>query len=160
MQSIFPTCVAWPEGTWDTGWLAQITSTQFMDNLQFDLVRLLNTVFAPKPGERVGVFIDLSDPHALPRIDFAKEPKLVTQRIAYDVFYRGLLKRKTELPFASVEFFAYEPTGGSNLELPPTVVDLSGKTLQLEADVFSRLDIVLYLSTFSATAPLTVIAKR
>ncbi|HTL54465.1 MAG TPA: hypothetical protein VL361_02250 [Candidatus Limnocylindrales bacterium] len=131
-----------------------------MDNLQFDLVRLIKTVFAPKPGERVGVFIDLQDPRALPAVDFAKDSKLGPQRIAHEVFYQGLLKRKAELPFASVEFFAYEPTGGSNLELPPTVVDLNGKTLQLEADVLRRLDIVFYLSTFSATAPLTALAKR
>ena len=131
-----------------------------MENSKFDLVRLITTVFHPKPGERVGVFIDLDDPQQVRDARFLNDGEQVTRRIAYNVFYRGLLDRKRELPFASVGFYAYEPTGGSNLELPPTVVDLSGRTLRLVEDVLSHLDIVLYLSTFSATAPLTALAKK
>lgn len=126
----------------------------------FDLVRLMKVVFAPKTGERVGVFIDLDNPQDVVDQKFLGDPALKSQRLAYEVFYQGLLECKKELPFASVDFFAYEPTGGSNLDLPPTVVDLEGRTLSLEKDVLSRLDIVLYLSTYSATAPITAIAKR
>lgn len=126
----------------------------------FDLVRLMKVVFDPKAGERVGVFIDLDDPQEIVGRKFLHDSALQTQRIAYDVFYQGLLDLREELPFRSVEFFAYQPTGGSNLDLPPTVVDLEGRTLSLEKDVLSRLDIVLYLSTYSATAPITAIAKR
>ena len=131
-----------------------------MENSKFDLARLMTTVFHPKPGERVGVFIDLDDPQQVRDAHFLNDGEQVTRRIAYDVFYRGLLDRKKELPFASVGFYAYEPTGGSNLDLPPTVVDLSGRTLRLVEDVLSHLDIVLYLSSFSATAPLTALAKK
>lgn len=130
-----------------------------MSNVRFDLLRLIQTVFHPKPGERVAVFIDLPNPADVAGWKFMKQPT-PTQRIAYEVFYQGLLQHKAELPFGSVEFFAYEPTGGSNLELPPTVVDTQGKTQRLVEDVLSRLDIVLYLSSFSATAPLTALAKR
>jgi leucyl aminopeptidase (aminopeptidase T) len=59
-----------------------------------------------------------------------------------------------------VEFFAYAPTGGSNLDLPDTVVSLEGKTERLVEDVLPRLNIVLYLSTYSATAPITALAKK
>jgi leucyl aminopeptidase (aminopeptidase T) len=108
----------------------------------------------------VGVFIDLEDPRQVRDATFLKDGNQTTRQIAYDVFYRGLLEKKQQLPFASVEFFAYEPTGGSNLDLPPAVVDLNGRTLRLVEDVLSRLDIVLYLSTYSATAPLTAFAKQ
>ena len=127
---------------------------------EFDIVRLMKTIFDPQPGERVGVFIDLEDPREVCGGKFLEQPNLVTQRIAHEFFYKGLLEHKTELPFAGVEFYAYEPTGGSNLDLPDSVVSLDGKTLRLEQEVLSHLSIVLYLSTFSATAPITAIAKR
>ncbi len=126
----------------------------------FDLVRLLRTIFDPQAGERVGVFIDLPDPAKLPALPFLQPGDTAVRRIAYETFYQGLLERKNELPFSSVGFYAYEPTGGSNLDLPPTVVDLEGKKLRLIEDVLPKLNIVLYLSSFSATAPLTALAKR
>jgi hypothetical protein len=125
----------------------------------FDPLLLIRTVFQPKPGERVGVFIDLPAPADVVGQKFMQNPT-VTQRIAYEVFYQKLLERKAELSFASVEFFAYTPTGGSNLDLPPQVTNTDGKSLRLVEDVLSRLSIVLYLSRFSATAPLTALAKR
>jgi hypothetical protein len=131
-----------------------------MENSEFDLVRLITTVFHPKPGERVGVFIDLDDPQQVRDARFLKDGDQATRRIAYDVFYRGLLEKQQALPFASIGFYAYAPTGGSNLDLPPTVVVLSGRELRLVEDVLSQLDIVLYFSTFSATAPLTALAKK
>ncbi len=126
----------------------------------FDLVRLMTTVFRPKRAERVGVFVDLPRPQDVRGWKFLADPKLVTQRIAYEVFYQGLLQHSAELPFASVEFYAYKPTGGSNLDLPPTVVNAEGRTLRLVEEVLSHLNIVLYLSTYSATAPITALAKK
>lgn len=126
----------------------------------FNVVRLVQTVFQPKATERVGVFIDLPNPRDVEGWKFLKEPTLTAQRIAHDEFYQALQQRQAEVPVGSVEFFAYEPTGGSNLELPPTVVTPEGKSLRLVEDVLTRLEIVLYLSTFSATAPLTALAKK
>src|ERR1019366_8466178 len=87
---------------------------------------------------------------------------LGTQRIAYEIFFQGLEDaiRARQLPFASVEMFAYTPTGGSNLDLPPTAVDVQGRTLRLVEDVLTHLNVVLYLSTYSATAPITALAKK
>jgi len=127
---------------------------------EFNLVRLIQTVFRPKPAERVAVFIDLPNPADVHGWKFLSDPKLTTQRIAYECFYQGLLEHKAQLPFSLVEFYAYAPTGGSNLELPETVIASDGRTLRLVEDVLSHLDIVLYLSTFSATAPLTALAKK
>src|ERR1043166_2202280 len=130
-----------------------------MANLGFDIVRLLRTVFHPQPGERIGIFIDLQEPQAVVNWKFLENPT-PTQRIAYEVFYKGLLERKSELQVASVEFFAYAPTGGSNLDLPETVLSSEGKAWRLIEDTLSRLNIVLYLSTVSSTPPLTALARR
>ncbi len=108
----------------------------------------------------MGVFIDLPRPLDVKGWKFLQDTGLVTQRIAYEVFYQGLLEHKAELPFAGVDFYAYAPTGGSNLDLPPTVLDAEGKPLRLAEDVLRRLQIVLYLTSFSATAPLTALAKE
>jgi aminopeptidase len=131
-----------------------------MDITGFDLVKLMRTVFHPQPGERVAVFVDLPDPKTAKGWAFLQNPQLKVQRIAYEVFYRGLLERHADLPFAGVEFYAYEPTGGSNLDLAPSVVTPEGQSLRLVEDVLSHLNIVLYLSTYSATAPITALAKK
>jgi hypothetical protein len=119
----------------------------------------MKVIFSPKAGEKVGVFIDLEDLQDIVGEKFLKNERLQTQRIAYEVFFKGL-KNTASFGFKSVEFFAYTPTGGSNRELPESVVDAEGKTLRLVEDVLSHLNIVLYLSTYSATAPITAIAKR
>ena len=126
----------------------------------FDVVRLLRTVFSPKATERLGVFIDLPNPRDVEGWKFLNGADFSAQRIAYEDFYQALAQRSAEVPVASVDFFAYEPTGGSNLDLPANVVTPEGKTLRLVEDVLSGLNIVLYLSTYSATAPLTALAKR
>src|SRR6059058_2511364 len=127
---------------------------------EFNLVNLLNTVFHPKSGERIAVFIDLANPRDVIQLKFLENAKLGTQHIAYHAFYQKLLSHRKELPFSKVDFYAFAPTGGSNLELPPTVVNLEGKELNLVDEVLKNLDIALYLSTYSATAPLTTIAKK
>ena len=71
---------------------------------EFDLVRLLRTIFHPKPAERIAVFIDLPNPQDVRDWKFLQQTNLKTQRIAHDVFFQGLLQRKAELPFAGVEF--------------------------------------------------------
>ena len=58
------------------------------------------------------------------------------------------------------EFFAYEETGGSNLDLPDRAVAQNGTGLSLEKDIYPNYDIILCISTYSATAPLTAFAKQ
>ena len=132
------------------------TLTPMMATTHFNLTRLLQTVFQPQPTERYGVFIDLESPRDVVNLPFLADPTMTTRRIAYEVFYQGL----KNLPTGGVEFFAYTPTGGSNLDLPATVVDLLGRERRLAEDVLRKLDIVLYLSTYSATAPITALAKE
>jgi hypothetical protein len=127
----------------------------------FSLTRLLRTVFAPKPGERVAILIDLAVPNQVKDFAFLADKKLTIQRHAHDVFYQGLKNGVlAELNLTGGDLFAYQITGGSNLDLPQTAVDLSGKVLDFEKDVYPNYDIILCISTYSATAPLTAFARK
>jgi hypothetical protein len=127
----------------------------------FSLTRLLKTVFAPKPGERIAIFIDLPDPGGIKDFAFLKDKSLSIQRHAFDVFYQGLKNGGlAELQLMGGDIFAYLVTGGSNLDLPATAFDPSGRELNLEREIYPRYNIILCVSTYSATAPLTALAKR
>ena len=127
----------------------------------FSLTRLLKTVFAPKAGERVAVFIDLPDPRGVKDFAFLSNPSFTIQRYAHDVFYLGLKNGGlAELGLTGGALFAYQETGGSNLDLPTAAFDPSGRELSLERDIYPNYDIILCVSTFSATAPLTAFAKK
>ncbi len=127
----------------------------------FSLSRLLKTVFAPVGGERVAFLIDLEDPHAIKGFRFLQDRGLTVQKHAHDVFYQGFRQGVAEeLGLKGGDLFAYKITGGSNLDLSDLAVDPEGKELSLEKDVYPNYDLILCISTYSATAPLTAHAKR
>jgi aminopeptidase len=127
----------------------------------FSLTRLLSTVFAPKGGERVAILIDLENPRDVTDFAFLKDPALTIQKHAYDTFYQGLKNGGlAEMKMTGGEFFAYKITGGSNLDLPDQAFASDGREISLEKDVYAKYDIILCISTFSATAPLTAFAKK
>ncbi|HVR36250.1 MAG TPA: hypothetical protein VMS21_10425 [Methylomirabilota bacterium] len=127
----------------------------------FSLTRLLRTVFEPQGGERVAILIDLPDPARVRDFEFLKDPALTIQRHAFEVFYEGLRNGGLkELNLKGGDLFAYEITGGSNLDLPDRAMDSEGREISLERDVYPNHDIILCISTYSATAPLTAFAKR
>src|SRR6202047_5344921 len=127
----------------------------------FNLARLLRTVFQPKAGERGAILIDLDDPHQVKDFGFLKNPSLTIQKHAYDVFYQGLRNSTLkELNLTGGDFFAYKITGGSNLDLPALAVTPEGKEVSLEKDVYPSYKLILCISTYSATAPLTAFAKQ
>ncbi len=127
----------------------------------FSLERLLTVTFAPKQGQRVALLIDLEDPSGIKDFAFLKNPSLTIQRHAIDSFYKplneGLLAK---MGLSGGEIFAYQLTGGSNLDLPDEAFDPTGQTVSLSKDVYPNYDIILCISTFSATAPLTAFAKE
>lgn len=127
----------------------------------FDLARLLQTVFAPKRGEKVCILIDLEDPRGVKDFGFLKNPSLSIQRHAYEKFYLGLKNGVlSQLGLEGNDLFAYKITGGSNLDLPSVAYDVNGKEVSFENDIYSKYNIILCISTFSATAPLTAFAKK
>jgi aminopeptidase len=135
-----------------------------MDKLQFppfSLARLLKSVFDPRAGEKIGILIDLPNPSDMTGARFLSHPELSIQRHAHDVFYLGLREGvMTELGLTGGEMFAYQITGGSNLDLPDRAVALDGSELSLARDIYPRHNILLCISTFSATAPLTAFARQ
>ena len=127
----------------------------------FSLTRLLRTVFDPQPGERVCILIDLEDPSEAEGFHFLDNPDLSIQRHAYDVFFQGLRDGVLhDLGLVGGEMFAYEITGGSNLDLPETGFATDGRQIDMAEDIYKKYDLVLCISTYSATAPLTAFAKR
>ncbi len=127
----------------------------------FSLSRLLRTVFSPRPGERVAILIDLQDPDDVVDFRFLKDSLLTIQRHAYEVFYEGFKEGVLdELKLRGGDLFAYTITGGSNLDLPDLAVTPQGKKVSLERNVYPEYDLILCISTFSATAPLTAFARR
>ena len=127
----------------------------------FSLTRLLRTVFDPTPGERVAILIDLEDPADVKDFRFLSNPRYTIQRHAHDVFYQGLRSGAArELGLTGGELFAYQMTGGSNLDLPDRVVSSDGRELSFEKDIYPHYKLILCISTYSATAPLTAFAKQ
>jgi hypothetical protein len=127
----------------------------------FSLSRLLRTVFSPDRRENIGIMIDLPDPHDMIGMAFLNKPDLTIQKIAWETFYLALKNGvAAELGLDTGGFYAYKITGGSNLDLPDEAWDANGKQVSLEKDVYSTHGIILCISTFSATAPLTAFAKQ
>lgn len=127
----------------------------------FDLIRLLRTVFEPQKGERTCVLIDLDDPMLVKDFGFLKNPSLTVQKYAHDIFFQGLNNGAgRELGLTGGELYAYKKTGGSNLDMDDLVVDTQGRRLSFERDIYPKYDIILCISTYSATAPLTASAKK
>ncbi len=127
----------------------------------FDLTRLLRTVFEPQKGERTCVLIDLDDPMLVKDFGFLKNPSLTVQKYAHDIFFQGLNNGAgRELGLTGGELYAYKKTGGSNLDMDDLVVDTQGRRLSFERDIYPKYDIILCISTYSATAPLTASAKK
>jgi len=127
----------------------------------FSLSRLLRTVFNPSAKERVCILIDLPEPAGIKEYAFLENPKFSIQRNAYHHFYRALKEGvMAELGLTGGEMYAYQVTGGSNLDLPDEAWAADGRKLSLSRDIYPVYKIILCVSTFSATAPLTAFAKQ
>ncbi len=129
---------------------------------EFDVVRLLHTVFEPTKGCRVCILIDFDEPAAHIRdFSFLKEEGYPVQKNAYRHFYGPLKEYAMEkLGMSGGEMFAYKCTYGSNLDLSDEVWDTDGKQLSLDQDIYPDYDLILCISTWSATAPLTAKCKE
>lgn len=135
-----------------------MSETKFPD---FSLSRLLLNTFKPKKNERICILIDLPDISLVKDWAFLNNDNFSIQRHAYDSFYKALHENVMgELQLTGGDFFAYKETGGSNLDLPDLAIAPDGSELSLENDIYPKYDIILCISTYSATAPLTAFAKR
>jgi len=128
----------------------------------FDLKRLLHTVFKPTGGCRVCVLVDFDEPQSLIKdFAFVGNEDFKVQNNAHQYFYQGLKDGvMEELGMSGGEMFAYKCSKGSNLDLEDEVYDVAGTELSLDRDIYPHYDIILCISTFSATAPLTAKCKE
>ena len=128
----------------------------------FDLVHLLQTVFEPTEGCRVCILTDFDEPAGLIKdFQFLKEEGFPVQKKAHEAFYKELHAGAMDtLGMTGGEMFAYKTTHGSNLDLSDEVWDTEGNQLSLDKDIYPNYDIILCISTFSATAPLTAKCKE
>ncbi|MCC5844516.1 MAG: hypothetical protein JJU05_09715 [Verrucomicrobia bacterium] len=127
----------------------------------FDLCKLLTTVFDPIDGCRVALLIDLDDPEKVKDFAFLQEEGCPVQKKAYEVFYEELHSgAMAKLGLTGGELFAYQTTGGSNLDLPDTGFSTDGRKVNLAEEVYKPYDLILCITDYSATAPLTAHAKK
>jgi len=128
---------------------------------EFSLERLLRTVFEPTRGARVCVLIDLDDMSLMKGYGFLEAEGHEIQRKAYEEFYLGLKDGGLDaLGMTGGEMFAFPMTHGSNLDLSDECRDAEGRQLSLDRDIYPNYDIILCVSTWSATAPLTAKCKE
>lgn len=127
----------------------------------FSLKRLMETCFGRGSGERLCILIDLPDPAEVKDFAFLDNPRLSIQNYGYKVFYQGFKDGGLEeMNYTGGDFYAYHETGGSNLDMRDECFDTNGKQLSLDKDIYPKYDMILVVSTFSATAPLTAKAKE
>jgi len=128
----------------------------------FDLVKLLSVIFDPIQGCRVCLLTDFDEPQELMKnFEFLNQPGFEVQKKGYEVFYKGLQNGGLDaMELTGGEFYAYKTTHGSNLDLADEVWDTNGNQLSLDNDIYAKYDLILCLSTYSATAPLTAKCKE
>ncbi len=127
----------------------------------FSLTRLLRTCFGEGNGEKVCILIDLPNPADIKDFQFLNDESLSIQNYGYKTFFLafndGALE---EMNWTGGYLFAYKETGGSNLDLEDACYSVDGKLMSLDDDIYPNYDIILVVSTYSATAPLTAKCKE
>ena len=127
----------------------------------FDLQKLLVTCFGSSNEPlKLCILIDLPDLDLIKSKSFATDEKFAVQKHAVDKFLTPLRNTKLEdFNVSSVDFFAYKTTYGSNLDPEDEGVDETGAPVSLSRNVYPNYDIILAITDYSLTAPLTAQAK-
>lgn len=127
----------------------------------FDLSRLLTTCFGRGNREKVCILIDLPNPADIEDFKFLEDETLSIQNYGYEVFYKGFKSGALhDMNWTEGHIYAYKETGGSNLDMNDECYDPYGNQFSLDNDIYTQYDIILTVSTFSATAPLTAKCKK
>ena len=127
----------------------------------FDLQKLLVTCFGSSNEPlKLCILIDLPDLNLIKSKSFATDEKFAVQKHAVDKFLIPLRNTILEnFNVSSVDFFAYKTTYGSNLDPEDGAVDETGAPVSLSRNVYPNSDIMLAITEYSLTAPLTAQAK-
>jgi len=129
---------------------------------EFSLTRLLNTVFEPTEGCRVCILTDFDDPQSMMKGHaYLNAEGFEVQKRAHEHFYKALHAGvMDELGMTGGEMYAYYCTNGSNLDMKDPCWDEAGREFSLDKDIYPNYDIILCITDWSATAPLTAKCKE
>jgi len=130
---------------------------------EFSLERLLVTCFGHTPSARLKtcILIDLPDLTLMVDHRFLNEDGFEVQKRAHDVFLKKLKDGVSEkMGYSSNDFFAFKATGGSNLDPEDDLIDIEGNSLTFTKDICPNYDLILAITDYSLTAPLTAMAKE
>ena len=112
-------------------------------------------------GDRLCILIDLPKLSLMHGLAFLDDDGFAVQKYAYETFHKGFTNELlAELKYRQNDFFAFKTTGGSNLDPDDEVTDAGGADLSLERDVYPHYDLILAITDYSLTAPLTAMAKK
>jgi hypothetical protein len=129
---------------------------------EFSLERLLVTCFGHTPSARLKtcILIDLPDLSMMVNHRFLEEDGFEVQKRAHDVFLKTLKEGVSEkMGYSSNDFFAFKTTGGSNLDPEDELIDTNGSSFTFTKDICPNYDLILAITDYSLTAPLTAMAK-
>ena len=129
---------------------------------EFDLARLLGQVFDPIEGCRICILTDFVEPEVMMKKHaYLEESGFPVQKNAHKYFYEALRDSvMAELSLTGGEMYAYNCTNGSNLDMKDPCWDVDGNELSLDKDIYPNYDIILCITDWSATAPLTEKCKQ
>lgn len=129
----------------------------------FSLERLLSTCFSLANAEKLQlcILIDLPDLSLMIGHKFLDESGYSVQKYAYDVFLKSLKEGVSDkLGLVGNDIFAFKSTGGSNLDPDDELTNFEGDALTFSEDICPKYDLILAITDFSLTAPLTAMAKQ
>lgn len=128
----------------------------------FSAARLLKQVFEPTQGCRVCILTDFDEPQKwMKHFAFLESEGFRVQKKGYENFYQALHNGvMEELGMTGGDMYAYYCTNGSNLDMKDDVFDTNGNQLSLDKDIYPNYDIILCITDWSATAPLTAKCKE
>lgn len=115
--------------------------------MAFNLDKLLRDVFAPIPGERVLVMVDLPRPGLADNPDWAERRRMAAE------WREGFARLGCE----AAPLLQYPATPGNNADLGPTG-RADGQEVSI-TEAIARAHIVVAMTTHSATAPLSAFVK-
>lgn len=127
----------------------------------FSLKRLMETCFGPGSGEKLCILIDLPNPEDIQDFRFLNDPTLSIQNYGHKIFYQAFKNGGLEeMNYTAGDIYAYRETGGSNVDMDDECYDPQGAQLSLDKDIYPNYQLILAVTTYSATAPLTAKAKE
>jgi len=128
----------------------------------FSLERLLRNCFGSSDQLLSPcILIDLDDPAELAGFSYLSSDSNRVQKVAKHEFLDKLNGGVGEkLNFSECHIYSYRKTGGSNLDPEDTFYDIAGNVCSLRDDICKKHDIILAITDFSLTAPLTALCKE